>query len=181
METSRKEQAKRRMMFVAGEDAYFLTYTLFIQLGSLKCTSPETPFKDYRKAVFLADFVSSPSLSRILSELQSETYTANSDDKRVLWAAYDRGVARLPLMFRLLYALEKRGLIGVIKDEDSRTLDIYAKDVSTLEFFATDDLYDTDRKAMLSIRKVSPRIRTATLPYMLERFFGKQGVRTWLD
>ncbi|MFP2903965.1 hypothetical protein ACLESD_02595 [Pyxidicoccus sp. 3LFB2] len=181
MEISRKEQAKRRMMFVAGEDAYFLTYTLFVQLGSLKCTSPEALLKDYRKAVFLADFVSSPSLSRILLELQSETYVAKSEDKRILWAAYDRGVARLPLMFRLLYALEQRGLIGVVKDEHSRTLDIYAKDMSTLEFFATGDLYEVERKAMLSIRKVNPKIRTVTLPYMLERFFGKQGVRTWLD
>jgi len=59
-----KEFAKKRMMFIQGEDYNFLAYTLLIFLNEMGCHSEKTKFKDFRKIAYLIDFISgSPNLS----------------------------------------------------------------------------------------------------------------------
>src|SRR5664280_1787964 len=122
MTTMEKEQARRRMHFVAGEDLYFLTYALLLVLDVFRCNSLERALNDYRKIAFVADFISSPRLTRGLTLWSEQPGRISREDQELLRAVHDRGVARIPLFFRLLYILEQRGLVSVAPADKARTL-----------------------------------------------------------
>ncbi len=58
--------AKKRIMFIHGEDFNYLAYHVIVLLDTLKCDSASRPFKDHRKLAFLMDLVSSLHLAPML-------------------------------------------------------------------------------------------------------------------
>lgn len=175
-----REQARRRMHFVAGEDLYFLTYTLLLVLDEFRCNSSKTTLSDYRKIAFIADFVSSPRLTRGLTLWAEQPERISPEDRDLLRAVHDRGIARIPLCFRLLYVLEQRGLVSVEQAEKARTLKLSLCDSPTLRALVSNDLFDLERQHIRSLRKVIPKLRSATLPSVLDGLYGRFGVSTWL-
>jgi hypothetical protein len=104
-----REAAKRRIMFVAGEDFYFLTYTLLVLLRQLKAVSPDRAFVDSRKLAYVADFLGSDTDLR----LAVTDAPLSSSGRSRLSLLYDRAVARRIAVERLVEALAKRELIQV--------------------------------------------------------------------
>jgi len=104
-----REAARRRIMFVAGEDFYFLTYTLLVLLRDLGAASPERAFFDSRKLAYLADFLGSDTDLKLAITEAPLSEAARSR----LALLYDRAVARRIAVERLVEAIEKRQLIHV--------------------------------------------------------------------
>src|SRR5688572_16198555 len=61
-----KEAVKRQLMFVAGEDYYFLAYSLLILLSDVGAESSSKSLRDPRKAIYLADFIGNSHDVRLL-------------------------------------------------------------------------------------------------------------------
>lgn len=173
-----KHNAKKRMMFVAGEDFYFLTYTLLIALDSLGAKDKHLILKDYRKLAFLSEVMSSPLLARLVESNEKTVVLADSD-RRLLFSSYERSVSRIPLLFRLLYALEKQSIVGVVTDAHIVSVFLGTSDAAVE--LARDQGFASERRRMAAIRSRLPRLRTSQLPSLLSELFNKYGVRTWLD
>ncbi|MES1178239.1 MAG: hypothetical protein ABUL62_28210 [Myxococcales bacterium] len=171
-----REAAKRRIMFVAGEDFYFLTYTLLVLLRELKAASAERALVDSRKLSYVADFLSSD------ADLQLAVTSAplSSSARSRLALLYDRAVSRRIAVERLVEALATRGLIQVSRpsfDADRVHLVENAEVAKLLD----DPRYSAEAARLKALRKNMPLLRTMTLETLKERLFAERGVRTWGD
>jgi hypothetical protein len=163
-------------MFVAGEDFYFLTYTLLVLLRELKAATADHALFDSRKLSYVADFLSSN------ADLQLAVTNAplSPSARSRLSLLYDRAVARRIAVERLVEALATRGLVHVSRpsiDADRVHLVDNAEVAKLLE----DPRYHAEVARLKALRKSLPLLRTMTLETLKERLFAERGVRTWGD
>ena len=169
------EAARRRIIFVPGEDFYFLAYTLFVLLKEVGATSPERALVDSRKLSYIADFIGGDSDLRLATTSASLSPSAQSR----LSLLYDRAVARRVAVERLVEALAKRGLIRVTRRPDEVD---HVELLPPIPIAALLNDPSIRRKERLSLlRKSVPHLRTMTLETLKQRLFGDRGVRTWGD
>jgi hypothetical protein len=171
-----REAAKRRIMFVAGEDFYFLAYTLFVLLRELRANSAEHSLLDSRKLAYLADFLGSESDLHLVVTHAPLSIAARSR----LALLYDRAVARRIAVERLVEALAKRELIQIARasGEADRLHLIETREVSDL---LASSLLTAEVQRLKRLRQALPQLRMMTLATVKDRLFGDRGVRTWGD
>lgn len=171
-----RESAKRRIMFVAGEDFYFLTYTLFVLLTELDATSPSSELSDSRKLSYLADLLSSDSDLHLVT---TDTPLSGLSKSR-LSLLYDRAVARRFAVERLIHVLERRGLIAVTRspNEPDRLHLVHSEPVSVL---LGNSFYQRERDRVRALKKKIPKLRSMKLDTLKQRIFDDHGVHTWGD
>lgn len=171
-----RNAAKRRIMFIAGEDFYFLAYTLFIVLSDLGANSAEKEFIDPRKIAYIADMIGSDSDLHLVT---SNAPLSPSGRSR-LAVLYDRAVSRRVPVERLLEALAKRGWIAVSRDpahsDRDRVCLIQTEQVVTM---LENPLFKAERNRIKQLRQLLPQLRTMTLATLRQRIFDDRGVRTW--
>jgi hypothetical protein len=171
-----REAAKRRIMFVAGEDFYFLSYTLFVLLKELKATSPDNSLADPRKLAYIADFVGGDSDLR----LAVTTAPLSSSALSRLSLLYDRAVARRVAVERLVEALATRGLIHIDRRPDGKDR-VHLVETHEVEMLLAGSYYRREVDRLKELRRVLPQLRTMTLATLKQSLFGDRGVRTWGD
>lgn len=170
-----REAAKRRLMFVPGEDFYFLTYTLIIVLSELSANAPERPFRDSRKVAYIADLLGGDSDLRLVTT----SAPLSSFGKARLALLYDRAVARRAAVQRIVDALHTRGLISIARSETIDCLHLLEKqDVKAL---LNEPLLQEERTRLKRLRGIIPQLRTMTLETLKQRLFDDREVRTWGD
>jgi len=180
MSNQQVSENKKRLMFIKGEDFYFLTYNIIIMLKALGCNGPDKTFKDYRKLAFLVDFVSDWSLLNILRSYPSGQYL-NYRDKEALTRSYSSGLVRINEILKLLFALEKKGLIGIEKNTVNSQLDVYLKEevVPTSLFENSTFKLETDNANML--KRVVQRLSVIKLETLLSALYYDHGITKWVN
>lgn len=171
-----REAAKRRIMFVASEDFYFLTYTLFVLLNELRSFSHENALVDFRKLAYLSDFLGSDDDLA----LATTTVTLSSSGRSRLTLIYDRAVSRRAAVERLIEALVYQGHISVVR-EVGQPGRVHLVASPAIKAFVEDSTYQGERRRIKAMRKHLPQLRTMTVSRMRERLFDERGVRTWGD
>ena len=170
---------KKRMMFIKGDDVYFIAYNILLLLADLNCNSNARPFKDYRKLSFLIDFISDPRLTAIVAESRSYNITPSSEDRHELSLAYSRGASRQHHVMRVICALETRDILSIERGTQNEGFDLYLRPGQIPENFLTDELYEVERQNTRTLRKLSPHLRTMRLDTMLQNLYGASGVEVW--
>lgn len=169
MNTPDRDTLRRRMMFVASEDYYFLSYTLLLTLSELRL-----PLVEPKKVALMADFIGSDHDMLLLETTSRLSVAAQSR----LGLLYDRAISRrLPLQ-RVLHALEMRSWICVTRTSgqpDEVLLMARDEVLRALE----SPIYSQEKARIRRIRSLYPRLRTMTLSTLRERVFDRKGVRTW--
>lgn len=171
--------ARKRIMFIKGEDFNYISYNILIILDSLKCSSRDHAFRDHRKLSFLVDFASSATLASMLERQSRLQSSLSRRDLHSLAVAYSNGASRKHFVARIVNSLITKGFVGVSKGENELYLDMWVKQENVPASFFKSDLYLTERDNMKKIAKVSRHIRTLTFPTFLERFFECHGVTVW--
>jgi hypothetical protein len=169
---------KKRLMFIKGEDFYFLTYNILIILKALKCISPEKKFRDYRKLSYLVDFVSDKKLIDILL-LSKDKNRVAQDDREYLSRAFTNGEIRLNEVFKLLVSLEKRKIIVLDRDSGNNTINVSLNSSFNSINIFNDNLFEAENCNVEVLKKVSNKIAMAKLETVIDIFFKKYGVMTW--
>lgn len=172
-----KEKSKKRMMYLVEEDFYFLTYNAILILNFFKCVSAESAFKDYRKIAYLIDFVANKNLSNCLAISGSSNVTV----KDMLVQSYAVSVARSALLDRIAYALEKRGILTIIADEEKRRVDWVLNIGNLPKDYFSNSFFKTEEENLLILKKHFSTVRTATLKATLKKLYHNHGVSTWQD
>jgi hypothetical protein len=171
--------AKKRIMFIKGEDFNFLAYHVLIVLDAFRCNSKERLFKDHRKLAFLPDLISSTSLTAILLRRKRLQSSLSARDAHLLATAYANGASRRHLVARVISALAQRGLLSIEKAEDGVAHDLWLNRDQVPKSFLDSDVYLVERENIEHLLQISNRIRTVSLETFLDRFFGDHGVHTW--
>jgi hypothetical protein len=179
MNTEEGRALKKRMMFVKGDDFYFIAYNAMLLLSELDCTSVNKTFVDHRKLSFLIDFVSDPSLIQMVYRRKHLSTTLSNGDRNELSHAYSRGASRQHLVMRLECVLETKGYFGIEKGTRQSGFDVYLHKEQLPERFLEDELYEVERQNVALIRKTIPKVRTMTLATMLQHLFQENGVEAW--
>lgn len=171
-----REAARRRLMFVPGEDFYFLAYTTLVLLAELKSTTPERALVDSRKVAYLADLLGSDSDLRLA--LTSAPLTPSAKSRLAL--LYDRAAARHAPLERIENALSRRGLVTFSR-ATGQPDHLFLQDQDAASRLLSQELYDGERERLRKLRGSFPQLRTMTLATMKDRLFGRHGVHTWGD
>jgi hypothetical protein len=175
MTESSRASLKKRVLFAVSEDYYFITYNSLLLLARLQATSAERSFLDHRRLAFLVEFVADPAAAAAATKPADQTHS----DVEILRTAYARGLARLPIVNRLVFALEQKGLLRSTKAADTGERNVYlARPLDTLPFLDS-DLFAVERENIEKVRAHAPQLRKSKLPTTLARFFRAHGVETW--
>jgi hypothetical protein len=172
--------AKKRIMFIKGEDFNYIAYHILVVLDSLNCYSEANVFRDHRKLAYLTDLVSSQSLARMLVRRNRLDSKLSQRDAHSLQTAYANGISRQHLVSRVIASLVSRGILSVKQGEkDSLELDVWLNKNKLPKSFLESDLYATERENLRLLLSISNRLRTVMFPTFLERYFSDHGVHTW--
>ncbi|MGD0591486.1 MAG: hypothetical protein ABSA44_11940 [Bacteroidota bacterium] len=179
MNSKKAIEFKKRLMFLKGEDLYFLTYNILVLLHGYSCESSQKPFLDHTKLAYLIDFVADNKLVSMLNSSALKSPQYDSVDKAYLQSAYTEGLIRRHIVSRLFYALERKGIVSLEMKNDKKIVAIWLKtDGIPTDFFKT-ELYDVELENVSRLREALPQLRTMTISTMLKRLYSDNGVATW--
>lgn len=171
--------AKKRIMFIKGEDFNYLTYNILILLDSLRCHDQQKAFKDHHKIAYLIDLVSSPVLASILSRKGRLQTRLSMRDQHILATAYSNGASRQHFVARTINSLVTRGLVSVSQGQHQLDLDVWVNARELPSTFLSSELYDQERVNIELLKTISTQLRILNLKTFLTRFYGEQGVQVW--
>ena len=179
MSPSESLAAKKRIMFIKGDDFNYLTYNILITLDALKCHSHERAFKDHHKLGFLIDLVSSPSLASMLTRKIRVHGSLSRRDLHSLSTAYSNGASRQHFVARIVSSLTARRLIAVEKGEHDLDLNVWLNLTTIPPTFLASGLYKAERDNLKRLTLISKVLRTLTCRTFLERYYADHGVLVW--
>ena len=174
-----KHNTRKRLMFITGEDFYFLTYNSLLILYAYGCIRDDKPFHDHRKLAYLVEFVADSRLTSIL-ERTGAGLIVNTSDRQLLVNAYSKGAGRIALLTRLSHALEEREILRVGGDPKHKCLDFWLTEKMKGHPLFENELFGTEKENIERLRSVYSRVRTVSLETMLDHLFQNRGVSTWL-
>lgn len=160
-------------MFSKGNDLYFIAYNLLVILYVLQCTG-ERKFKDYRKLAFLINFVSASDLIYIIN---SDNFNKNQIDKQKLEKVYSDGLIGMNELKRLVFVLEKRGIISIEKNKLNNDIWLNMKNIP--EDFFDKEVFGYEIENTQSLKSAIKRMNTLSLSNFLDKVFSKFDVDTW--
>lgn len=168
----------KRLNFLVGEDFYFLTYSI---LNTLNAFSPSggSAFKDHRKLSHLVQIISDERLISILSRY-AERSIENAIDRELLFATFTRGEVHKREVYKLLFALEKRDYISLIKSAKPEVLDVLLNRDKFPSDFLASPVFESERVNAHQLKKLVPRISTMTHDTFMERVYSSRGLRVWV-
>lgn len=172
----KNELAKRRLNFLAGEDYYFLTYQLLLLLDVL--TSDSGKFKDHRKLAYLIHIASSTAAMSVIRRHAGRAIS-NADDKEVLFSTFTTGELHKRDVYKLLWALEKRGMVQVERSETPDVIDVTLARQSIPESFLNNDVFGGDRDTAKALKMLFGRIAGLSLDTFLTKFYRDYGISVW--
>jgi hypothetical protein len=170
---------KKRLMFLKGEDLYFLAYNTIVLLQGLSCISKDKPLFDYSKIALLIDFVADSRLARVITTSPKNSYILSESDKHILQSSYTEGLMRRHIVARLIFALEKRGILSLEINKEKEIISVFLKEKGLPHDFFNTNLYETEFENIVTVKKYLPTIRTMKLETMITRLYTDNGVLTW--
>jgi len=170
------DSAKKRLMYLSGEDFYLYCYSIFIILDALGSSSGKA-FRDYRKLAFLVNIINDEKLVYILSNSKGESL--NPYDKECLFASYSEGLSKRSEILKLVFTLEKKGFLVLSKGKRKEEIDVSLVKEKIPEGCFDPDVFSLDYQRVLIVKKSVPRLKGMILETMLERIYSDNGVKTW--
>ncbi|MCY4495473.1 MAG: hypothetical protein OXB92_16640 [Acidimicrobiaceae bacterium] len=168
--------AKKRLMYVSGEDFYIYCYSVFVILDSLGCRDGKY-FRDYRKLAFLTDIISDDKKVYVISH--SSGGKLNPKDYECLLDSYSNGLTLRSELLKLLFVLEKRCYVSLNRGKAQEINVTLTKGNLPNDFF-NNDFFESESRNIKNISKKVGRLALLTLGAMLNKIYVDNGVRTWV-
>lgn len=167
--------AKKRLMYLSGEDFYFYCYSLVVILDHLGCKNGKY-FRDHRKLAFLIDIISDEKVVYIITHTKDQKM--NAKDHERLLDSYSNGLTRRSEILKLLFVLEKRQYVSLERGK-SQEINVTLKKESLPKEFFESDVFEAEKHCIKQLSKSVGRLASLTLDTMLDKIYVKNGVRTW--
>jgi hypothetical protein len=170
-------ESKKGIMFSTGEDFYVYTYAIIIILEVLGCKGQKL-FKDCRKMPYLIDFIINSRSADIL-ELYSNRVIKSKVDKVALTEAYSRAALRRGEVFKIIFSLEKKGIVVLQRGRKLDQVDVSLVSESVPVDMLDRVVFETEFNNAEIMAKTAKKLSTLTLETTVEKFFGAYGVKAW--
>jgi len=167
---------KKFIMYLSGEDYYLYLYCLVIVLDHLKCRQGKV-FKDYRKLPFIIEFVRNEKLNQII--INSPEQGFNRVDRELLFNSYSMGMSRRSEILKLLFTLEKKGIVEIFKAKFGDGVDVTLKPSELPKELLDKKLFKNEYENIKCFSKIVKRSSRLTLSTMLEKIYRQNGIATW--
>lgn len=168
--------AKKRLMYLSGEDFYLYCYSVFVILDSLGCRNGKY-FRDYRKLAFLTDIIGDDKIVYVLSHSSGEKL--NPKDYECLLDSYSNGLTLRSEILKLLFVLEKRGYVSLNRGK-AQEIDVTLTKNNLPSGFLDSNVFASESKNIKNVSKKTGRLASLTLDTMLNKIYVENGVRTWV-
>jgi len=162
-------------MFNKEEDYYFLTYNTLLILNELECVSREKSFWDYRKLIYLIQFISDTSKLNIIINKK----ILNEEDIHILQEIYINSTLKMKLYRTILFALENQGFIHLDRNSKRNSIDVWLDTSRISTKFLNLELFDIEIKNVRELKKQIAKIRTIKSGTLLNKIFTEKGVIAW--
>lgn len=172
----KRDTVKRRLNFISGEDFYFLTYELLLIIDLL--TTANGKFRDHRKLSHLVQLAGDENVVRILKRYEDRLIN-NAEDREKLFVTFTNGELNKREIFKLVLALERRGLLRVERTATPEVLDVQLNRSELPTDFLSNEIFKTDRAIISDLKKVIPRLSRLTMDTFLHKVYGSRGVNVW--
>lgn len=171
---------KKKLMFVKGEDYYFMTYNIFLLLNALNCKNENKVFKDFRKLAFLIDFVADRNLI-FLIEKYKDRVCVNLQEKERVYRSYSEGVVRVKQILKLIMALEKRNMIHLVKDDNKtkNIVNIWIEENVQVKELLGNELFILENENIKMLNKIIPGIGRLSIETLLAKLYKNFGITSW--
>jgi len=156
-------------MFIKWEDYNFLTYNLIIILKYLWCDDINNIFINYKKIMYLILLVSDRKYLNIFRRITRIDSSINSLDREILTKLYYEWLDNLKQLNQLLFILDKKWYIGIIKDKSNYNL--YLKDKILLNEILISNLFDYEIENTLLLKKEFKSLRLLKYDTFMDRLF----------
>jgi len=167
--------AKKRLMYLSGEDFYLYCYSIFVILNSLGCCDGKY-FRDYRKLAFLIDIIGDGKVIYVLSHSSGEKM--DSKDYECLLDSYSNGLTLRSEILKLLFVLEKKGYV-ILSRGKTQEIDVTLAINNIPGGFLDGNVFTFETKNIEYVSKKFRRLPSLTLDTMLNKIYVENGVRTW--
>lgn len=161
-----KEAARKRIMFIQKEDYNFLTYNLLILLYTLKCTSSQKRFKDFRKVAYLIEFINSG----------GDISQYSRDD---LANIYSKAQLKKQLISHLLVVLRNHNFIEVSINSVSKSFDIWLNLEKIPNEFLDKKLFRKEIENINVLKKHASFLSIITVKTLVDKIFTSNNILTW--
>lgn len=164
MET--KENAKKRLMFIQGEDYNYLVYNLLIILYVLKCTSKAKAFNDFRKIAYLVDFAKTNINNNSLTDIDYANI-------------YSKAQIKKQLIYHSIVILKNNDLIDIEANTIRQSLNIWIKLENIPNGFFDNPIFESEINNIEDLNKHISSLRTTTIKRLSDILFAKHNVLIW--
>lgn len=171
-------KSSRRLNFISGEDFYFLAYSTLLVLHQLG--GGRKRVKDHRKIAVLIQFITDSRLAELLERTQGRA-SLNPVDRELLFLSFTNAELHKREIFKILFSLEKRGLVSLSKTEVAEVLEVELRSKDMPDGFFDDQLFALERENAGRIRQVFPRIAALSFETLVDRIYVDRGVRVWVS
>lgn len=161
-----KAFARKRIMFIQKEDYNFLTYNLLILLYTLKCTSSQKRFKDFRKVAYLIEFINS-----------GGDISQYSRDE--LANIYSKAQLKKQLISHLLVVLRNHNFIEVSINSVSKSFDIWLNLEKIPNDFFDKKLFRKEIENINVLKKHASFLSIITVKTLVDKLFTSNNILTW--
>lgn len=168
--------AKKRMMYLSGEDFYLFCYSMFVVLDVLGCHSGRV-FRDYRKLAFLVNILNDEKLIYILTSDQSDE--VNPYDQEYLYNSYSNGLMKRSEILKLIFTLEKKGFVTLTRGKKNQEINVSLEKGNIPVAFFDKNVFSSEYDHVKKIKKSVPKLNTLTLETMLNKIYTDKGIKTW--
>lgn len=173
---------KKRIMFIKDEDYYYLTYNILVILDYFGCYNIDNLFRDYRKLSYLVYFLSSDKNTEMFQKASnSDNEKLSLSDYENLLQIYTKSKFINSQIKRLLFSLNQRQFIEIIKDDKFSSVSLYMKDKDKIKEVLNNELFQTEYKRVEKIKQSYSRLRSVKYETFLEKVFKANGVGKWDD
>ncbi|WP_024296378.1 hypothetical protein [Lacrimispora indolis] len=167
---------KKRMMFVLDEDYYYVTLkilsTVFFISGFNK------KFVDYKKLSFILEFCKSDYRLRLYEKAVSDR-SLNVFEHEELTTIYCNANLNDSMIQRVLYFLEKQGIIHMSKNDRFGCIDLELVKSKDLESLFDSNILASERSNINIIKNNMTRIGTYKFDSFISKIYGKNEVAKW--
>lgn len=169
---------RKRLLYEINEDIYFYIYNILLILHTLECYSGDNSFMDYRKLVFLIDFISNDNDCEIFIRYYKGRIKPNNTIKRNLRDKYYKGIEKIKFLRYVLLIMEKNHYIR-LENEDKRVNVYLIKENHQDEFFINKRF----EEVINTIKKIPARniLRKVSYKTFIKNIFKINGVDVWED
>jgi hypothetical protein len=166
-------------MFSKDDDYYFITYNVLVFLNTIGCTSEKSKFTDYTKLVYIIPFVSDNSLLDILLKYNKLNRLPSKEEIDLLQENYIKSRLRLKLLTSILFTLENKNLIGLVKNNRRKSIDIWINKENIPPNFLKSALFKIEETNSKALKQEIPLIKSIATRTLIQHLFSSKGVRVW--